>query len=208
MVENFLGQIEEYDNNNESSFSPIDPTQHSVKNSYGKVIHTACLVANPRQNTPAVIMDADCQASEEIALTTNNFDSKANIPLGAYGIQSPINSKIQVFVLESSVKINAGTSQIEMLEDGAITITRGTSIIEITDASIQIKKDTTQIDITNNIDIKIQDTPVAQLTQSVVNFLVPVNMPAGSKVNSKLIAVVGGTTVGSAATQTINNSGQ
>jgi hypothetical protein len=192
MAENFLGQIEEYDNNNESSFSPIDPTQHSVKNSYGKVIHTACLVANPRQNTPAVIMDADCQASEEIALTTNNFDSKANIPLGAYGIQNPINKQIQVLVLESSVKINAGTSQIEMLEDGAITITKGT----------------TAITVGNNVEIAIQGTPVAQLTPSAVNFLVPVNMPAGSKVNSKLIAVVGGTTAGSAATQTINNSGQ
>ena len=59
-----------------------------------------------------------------------------------------------------------------------------------------------------NITINVQGTPVAQLTQSAVNFLVPVNMPAGSKVNNKLIAVVGGTTVGNAATQTINNSGQ
>jgi len=192
MAENFLGQIEDYDNNNESSFSPIDPTQHSVKNSYGKVIHTACLVANPRQNTPAVIMDADCQASEEIALTTNNFDSKANIPLGAYGIQNPINKQIQVLVLEDGVEINSGTSQIKMLEDGTITITKGKTVITVG----------------NNVEIAIQGTQVAQLTQSVVNFLVPVNMPAGSKINSKLIAVVGGTTVGSAATQTINNSGQ
>lgn len=177
MAENFLGQIAEYDNNNQANFAPTDTTQHATKNSYGKVIHSALLVANPRQNTPAVIMEADCQASEDVALTTNNFNSKANIPLGGGGIQNPINSTIQVLVLENGVEINSGTTQIKILKNG-------------------------------NITINVQGTPVAQLTQSAVNFLVPVNMPAGSQVNAKLIAVVGGTTVGNAATQTINNSGQ
>ena len=131
MAENFLGQIEEYDNNNEADFSPIDQTQHCTKNSYGKVIHTSFLVGNPRPNTPAVIMEADCQASEEVAFTTNNFDSKEKIPLGGGGLQNPINSKIQVLALEGGVEINAGTSQVKLLENGTITITKGTTTITI-----------------------------------------------------------------------------
>lgn len=176
MAENFLGQIEEYDNNNEASLSPVDKTQHCIKNSYGKVIHTSFLVGNPRPNTPAIIMEADCQASEEVAFTTNSFDSKENIPLGGGGLQNPINGKIQVLALEDSVEINAGTSQIKLLENGDITIT----------------KDTTTIIISNTINIKVSETSVAELTQSAINFLVPVNLPAGSKVNGKLVAVVGG----------------
>lgn len=176
-MDNFLGQVQELDNNNQASFSPADPTQHATKNSYGTVIHTAGLVARPRQNTPAIIMEADCQASEEVAFTTNNFDGKAELNEGDFGIQNPLNKRIQVITGENKLLIKAGTSTIEILEDG-------------------------------NMTLAVAGTPVANFTQTGINFLVPINAPAGSKVNNKLIAVVGGTTTGNASTQTINNAGQ
>jgi hypothetical protein len=202
MSENFLGQIKEYDNNNEASFSPVDQTQHCTKNSYGKVIHSSFLVGNPRPNTPAVVMEADCQASEEIAFTTNNFDSKQNIPLGGGGLQNPINSKIQVFVLENSVEIKAGTSTVQILEDGNISITSNGNILqEAGTSSITINKN-------GNISMSVAGTPVANFSQSSVNFLVPVNMPVGSKLNNKLIAVQGSITTGSPLQHTITNTNQ
>ena len=82
MSENFLGtvQIEE---NNQGSFTPVDDTQHAVKQSFGNVIHGNLLVANPLQDTPAIIMEADCQASEECGITYNTFDGKNELPLGS-----------------------------------------------------------------------------------------------------------------------------
>ena len=191
MSENFLGtvQIEE---NNQGSFTPVDNTQHAVKQSFGNVIHGNLLVANPLQDTPAIIMEADCQASEECGITYNTFDGKNELPLGSGGLQSPLNEKIQVLVHGDKVDIIAGTSTITVLQDGNITLTKGT----------------TNIQVGSNITMSIQGTQVATLSQSSVNFLVPVKMPAGSMVNNKLIAVVGGTTTGSATTQTITNAGQ
>lgn len=176
-MQNFLGQIQELDNNNQANFAPADTTQHATKNSYGTVVHTAGLIAYPRQNTPAVIIEADCQASEEVAFTTNNYDSKAELTEGDFGMQNPLNNKIQIITGENKVSIKAGTSTIEILEDG-------------------------------NISFSVAGTPVANFTQTAINFLVPINAPAGSKVNNKLIAVVGGTTTGNASTQTITNAGQ
>ena len=191
MSENFLGtvQIEE---NNQGSFTPVDDTQHAVKQSFGNVIHGNLLVANPLQDTPAIIMEADCQASEECGITYNTFDGKNELPLGSGGLQSPLNEKIQVLVHGDKVDIIAGTSTITVLQDGNITLTKGT----------------TNIQVGSNITMSIQGTQVATLSQSSVNFLVPVKMPAGSMVNNKLIAVVGGITTGSATTQTITNAGQ
>jgi len=191
MSENFLGtvQIEE---NNQGSFTPVDDTQHAVKQSFGNVIHGNLLVANPLQDTPAIIMEADCQASEECGITYNTFDGKNELPLGSGGLQSPLNDKIQVLVHGDKVDIIAGTSTITVLQDGNITLTKGT----------------TNIQVGSNITMSIQGTQVATLSQSSVNFLVPVKMPAGSMVNNKLIAVVGGITTGSATTQTITNAGQ
>ena len=171
-MSNFLGQIKELDNNNQASFSPADATQHATKNSYGTVIHTAGLVARPRQNTPAIIMEADCQASEEVAFTTNNFDAKTQLNVGDFGMQNPLNNKIQVITGENKVLIKAGTSTIEVLEGG-------------------------------NISLTVAGTPVANFTQTAINFLVPINAPAGSKVNNKLIATNGAITTGNATTQTI-----
>ena len=191
MSENFLGtvQIEE---NNQGSFTPVDETQHAVKQSFGNVIHGNLLVANPLQDTPAIIMEADCQASEECGITYNTFDGKNELPLGSGGLQSPLNDKIQVLVHGDKVDIIAGTSTITVLQDGNITLTKGT----------------TNIQVGSNITMSIQGTQVATLSQSGVEFLVPVKMPTGSMVNNKLIAVVGGTTTGSATTQTITNAGQ
>ena len=191
MSENFLGtvQIEE---NNQGSFTPVDDTQHAVKQSFGNVIHGNLLVANPLQDTPAIIMEADCQASEECGITYNTFDGKNELPLGSGGLQSPLNEKIQVLVHGDKVDIIAGTSTITVLQDGNITLTKGT----------------TNIQVGSNITMSIQGTQVATLSQSSVEFLVPVKMPTGSMVNNKLIAVVGGTTTGSATTQTITNAGQ
>lgn len=191
MSENFLGtvQIEE---NNQGSFTPVDDTQHAVKQSFGNVIHGNLLVANPLQDTPAIIMEADCQASEECGITYNTFDGKNELPLGSGGLQSPLNDKIQVLVHGDKVDIIAGTSTITVLQDGNITLTKGT----------------TNIQVGSNIAMSIQGTQVATLSQSIINFLVPVKMPAGSMVNNKLIAVVGGITTGSATTQTITNAGQ
>ena len=191
MSENFLGtvQIEE---NNQGSFTPVDDTQHAVKQSFGNVIHGNLLVAKPLQDTPAIIMEADCQASEECGITYNTFDGKNELPLGSGGLQSPLNEKIQVLVHGDKVDIIAGTSTITVLQDGNITLTKGT----------------TNIQVSSNITMSIQGTQVATLSQSSVNFLVPVKMPAGSMVNNKLIAVVGGITTGSATTQTITNAGQ
>ena len=191
MSENFLGtvQIEE---NNQGSFTPVDETQHAVKQSFGNVIHGNLLVANPLQDTPAIIMEADCQASEECGITYNTFDGKNELPLGSGGLQSPLNDKIQVLVHADKIDIIAGTSTITVLQDGNITLTKGT----------------TNIQVGSNITMSIQGTQVATLSQSSVNFLVPVKMPAGSMVNNKLIAVVGGITTGSATTQTITNAGQ
>ena len=191
MSENFLGtvQIEE---NNQGSFTPVDDTQHAVKQSFGNVIHGNLLVANPLQDTPAIIMEADCQASEECGITYNTFDGKNELPLGSGGLQSPLNEKIQVLVHGDKVDIIAGTSTITVLQDGNITLTKGT----------------TNIQVGSNIAMSIQGTQVATLSQSIINFLVPVKMPAGSMVNNKLIAVVGGITTGSATTQTITNAGQ
>ena len=191
MSENFLGtvQIEE---NNQGSFTPVDETQHAVKQSFGNVIHGNLLVANPLQDTPAIIMEADCQASEECGITYNTFDGKNELPLGSGGLQSPLNEKIQVLVHGDKVDIIAGTSTITVLQDGNITLTKGT----------------TNIQVGSNITMSIQGTQVATLSQSSVEFLVPVKMPTGSMVNNKLIAVVGGTTTGSATTQTITNAGQ
>ena len=191
MSENFLGtvQIEE---NNQGSFTPVDETQHAVKQSFGNVIHGNLLVANPLQDTPAIIMEADCQASEECGITYNTFDGKNELPLGSGGLQSPLNEKIQVLVHGDKVDIIAGTSTITVLQDGNITLTKGT----------------TNIQVGSNITMSIQGTQVATLSQSGVEFLVPVKMPTGSMVNNKLIAVVGGTTTGSATTQTITNAGQ
>lgn len=191
MSENFLGtvQIEE---NNQGSFTPVDDTQHAVKQSFGNVIHGNLLVANPLQDTPAIIMEADCQASEECGITYNTFDGKNELPLGSGGLQSPLNDKIQVLVHGDKVDIIAGTSTITVLQDGNITLTKGT----------------TNIQVGSNITMSIQGTQVATLSQSIINFLVPVKMPAGSMVNNKLIAVVGGITTGSATTQTITNAGQ
>ena len=191
MSENFLGtvQIEE---NNQGSFTPVDDTQHAVKQSFGNVIHGNLLVANPLQDTPAIIMEADCQASEECGITYNTFDGKNELPLGSGGLQSPLNDKIQVLVHADKIDIIAGTSTITVLQDGNITLTKGT----------------TNIQVGSNITMSIQGTQVATLSQSSVEFLVPVKMPTGSMVNNKLIAVVGGTTTGSATTQTITNAGQ
>ena len=191
MSENFLGtvQIEE---NNQGSFTPVDETQHAVKQSFGNVIHGNLLVANPLQDTPAIIMEADCQASEECGITYNTFDGKNELPLGSGGLQSPLNDKIQVLVHADKIDIIAGTSTITVLQDGNITLTKGT----------------TNIQVGSNITMSIQGTQVATLSQSSVEFLVPVKMPTGSMVNNKLIAVVGGTTTGSATTQTITNAGQ
>ena len=191
MSENFLGtvQIEE---NNQGSFTPVDETQHAVKQSFGNVIHGNLLVANPLQDTPAIIMEADCQASEECGITYNTFDGKNELPLGSGGLQSPLNDKIQVLVHADKIDIIAGTSTITVLQDGNITLTKGT----------------TNIQVGSNITMSIQGTQVATLSQSSVEFLVPVKMPTGSMVNNKLIAVVGGITTGSATTQTITNAGQ
>ena len=189
MSENFLGtvQIEE---NNQGSFTPVDDTQHAVKQSFGNVIHGNLLVANPLQDTPAIIMEADCQASEECGITYNTFDGKNELPLGSGGLQSPLNDKIQVLVHADKIDIIAGTSTITVLQDGNITLTKGT----------------TNIQVGSNITMSIQGTQVATLSQSSVEFLVPVKMPTGSMVNNKLIAVVGGDI--DTATKKIISSGQ
>ena len=122
----------------------------------------------------------------------NTFDGKNELPLGSGGLQSPLNDKIQVLVHADKIDIIAGTSTITVLQDGNITLTKGT----------------TNIQVGSNITMSIQGTQVATLSQSSVEFLVPVKMPTGSMVNNKLIAVVGGTTTGSATTQTITNAGQ
>lgn len=177
MSKNFLGQIQELDNNNQASFEPIDATQHGAKNSYGTVIHTAGLVAKPKTNTPAVIMESDCQSSDSVGITVNHFDAQTELNEGDFGIQNPLNSKIRIITGEDKVLIKSGTSTVEILMDGTMSMSIG-------------------------------NTAVANFTQTSINFLVPVNMPVGSKVNSKLVAVVGGTTTGSPTTQTITNAGQ
>ena len=191
MSENFLGTVQ-MEENNQGSFTPVDNTQHSQKNSYGNVILGDGIIGNTLPNTPAVIMEADCQASEHIGFTYNTSDW-SNLPLGTRGIAPQLNSdKIQVLTKPNRVDIIAGTSTITVLQDGNITLTKGT----------------TSIQVASNITMSIQGTQVATLSQSSVEFLVPVKMPAGSMVNNKLIAVVGGTTTGSATTQTITNAGQ
>jgi hypothetical protein len=177
MSEKFLGQIQELDNNNQATFEPIDTTQHGVKNAYGVVVHTAGLVAKPRVNTPAVIMESDCQSSDSVGITINHFDAHTELNEGDFGIQNPLNSKIRVITAEDKVLIKSGTSTVEILMDGTMSMSIG-------------------------------NTAVANFTQTSIDFLVPVNMPVGSKVNNKLVAVVGGTTTGNASTQTITNAGQ
>lgn len=196
-MDNFLGQITELDNNNQASFSPIDPTQHGVKNAYGTVIHTAGLVARPRPNTPVIVMEADCQASEEVAFTTNNFDGKAELNEGDFGIQNPLNGNIEVITGENKVLIKAGTSTIEILEDGNIQI--------ISNGNISQQAGTSSLTITNdgNISMSVGGTTVANFTQTAINFLVPINAPAGSTVKNQLIAINGGITTGHPLTHTI-----
>jgi len=173
----FVGQVVDLDNNNQATFTPIDKTQHNAKNSAGTVLHTDCLVGRPRDNTPAIVTQVDSRSDDEVALTVNKADSKAQLDLGDRGIQNPINSGIRVITGEGRILIKSGNSTVEILDNG-------------------------------NASLIIGGTPVANFTQSSIDFLLPVNMPAGSKVNNKLIAVDGGTTTGNAATQTITNTGQ
>jgi hypothetical protein len=189
MSENFLGTVQ-MEENNQGSFTPVDNTQHAVKQSFGNVIHGNLLVANVLQSTPAIIMEADCQASEEFGITYNTFDGKNELPLGSGGLQSPLNEKIQVLVHGEKVEIIAGTSTITVLEDGNITLTKGT----------------TNIQVGSNITMSIQGTQVATFSQSSINFLVPVKMPAGSMVKNKLIAVEGAITQGQPNTQIITTA--
>jgi hypothetical protein len=176
-MKSFLGQVVDVDNNNQATFTPVDKTQHNAKNSAGRVVHTACLVGRPRDNTLAIVMPVDSRSDDEVAMTVNNADSKAQLNLGDHAIENPINSGIRVIAGETRVFITAGSSTLEILDNG-------------------------------NASLIIDGTPVANFTQSSIDFLLPVNMPAGSKVNNKLIAVEGGTTTGNAATQTITNPGQ
>ncbi len=194
MAENFLGQIAEYDNNNEADFTPIDKTQHNRKNSRGKVIHTACLVARPRKNTPAVIMEADCQGSEDVAFSINNNDTKSELHEGDYGIQNPLNKKIKIITGENKVYINAGSTTIQVLEDGDVLIDSNGKFSVDANGEILQKAGNSQISIAKDgtISMKSGGTNIANFTQASINFLVPVNMVTGSAINGKLIAVVGG----------------